>query len=78
MFKIADTIVYELRGGSKNNIIYYDFREISYLSNNDMYNLLLHIKELLFQKKDSRLVNVNSKIKKSITLLGLDKVIVCL
>ena len=75
MLTIENIDVSELKGGSIKNTIYYDFREINFLSNSDIYYLINKLKE---QDKAIQFVNVKNAIKNNIISLGLEKLIVCI
>ena len=71
------TISAELSGVLCQGIQYYDLKNILFINNTGMANLIDLLKSLLKQGVEVRFVNVNEKIKKRIKSLGLDHILIC-
>lgn len=67
----------ELPNARFGGMIYYDFRDVTYISNCGMARLIEHVKLLLEKGIEIRLINISDKLKTQISSLGLDHVIHC-
>lgn len=56
---------------------YFDLKNIDFISNNDIANLIDLLKSLLKQGIGLQLVNVNKKIKEKVKAVGLDRILNC-
>lgn len=70
-------ITAELSGVFCQGIQYYDLRNIQFINNAGLANLIDLLKSLLKQGVEVQFVNVNVKIKKRIKELGLDHILKC-
>lgn len=74
-FKLSDSP--ELPGVFCQGIQYYDLKNIYFINNTGMANLLDLLKSLLQKDVEVQFVNVCDKIKNKIKSLGLDHIIIC-
>ena len=70
-------ITAELSGVFCQGIQYYDLKNIQFINNTGMANLIDLLKSLLVQGVEVRFVNVNDRIKEKIRSLGLEHVLIC-
>jgi hypothetical protein len=70
-------VMRELSGVYFEGTQYYDFRNILFINNNGMANLIELLKSLLENGTEVRFVNVNEKIKTQIKSMGLDHILNC-
>jgi len=70
-------ITAELSGVFCQGIQYYDLKNIQFINNTGMANLIDLLKSLLVQGVEVRFVNVNERIKEKIRLLGLEHILIC-
>jgi ABC-type transporter Mla MlaB component len=67
----------ELPGVFCEGVQYYDLKNVGFISNTGMANLVELLKSLLDQGVEVQFVNVNDKIKKKIKSLGLEHILNC-
>lgn len=67
----------ELPGVLWQGIQYYDFKNIHFINNTGMANLIELLKSLLLQGVEIRFVNVNESIRIKIKSLGLEHILNC-
>ncbi len=70
-------ITAELSGVFCQGIQYYDLRNILFINNAGMANLIELLRSLLKQGVQVQFVNVNEKIKRKIRSMGLDQILIC-
>lgn len=70
-------ITAELSGVFCQGVQYYDLKNIHFINNSGMANLIDLLKSLLKQGVEVQFVNVNEKIKKKIRSMGLDHILIC-
>ncbi|HXB40643.1 MAG TPA: STAS domain-containing protein [Bacteroidia bacterium] len=70
-------ITAELSGVFCQGIQYYDLKNILFINNTGMANLIDLLKSLLKQGVEVRFVNVSEKIKEKIKSMGLENVLHC-
>ena len=70
-------ITAELSGVFCQGIQYYDLKNILFINNTGMANLIDLLKSLLKQGVEVQFVNVNEKIKEKIKAMGLDNILHC-
>lgn len=70
-------ITAELSGVFCQGVQYYDLRNILFINNAGMANLIELLRSLLKQGVQVQFVNVNEKIKKKIRSMGLDHILIC-
>ena len=70
-------ITAELSGVFCQGVQYYDLKNIQFINNSGLANLIDLLKSLLRQGVEVQFVNVNEKIKKRIRELGLDHILKC-
>jgi anti-anti-sigma regulatory factor len=75
---LENTLVRDLPAANCEGIYYYDFRDIEYLNNSDLAQLIHVLKSLLHKGADVRLMNVNKKIRNKINEMGLRSIINCI
>ncbi|MGZ3862274.1 MAG: STAS domain-containing protein [Bacteroidia bacterium] len=67
----------ELSGVFCGGVQYYDLKNILFINNNGIANLIDLLKSLLKEGVEVQFVNVSEKIKEKIKTLGLENVITC-
>jgi hypothetical protein len=67
----------ELPGVYFKGIQYYDLKNIYFINNTGMVNLIELLKSLMEQNVEVRFVNVADKIKEKIKNMGLDHILIC-
>jgi ABC-type transporter Mla MlaB component len=67
----------ELPGVYCEGVQYYDLKNVGFISNTGMANLVELLKSLLEKGVEVQFVNVNDKIKKKIKSLGLEHILNC-
>lgn len=67
----------ELSGVLCKGVQYYDLKNILFINNNGIANLIDLLKSLLKEGVEVQFVNVSEKIKEKIKTLGLENVIIC-
>jgi ABC-type transporter Mla MlaB component len=70
-------ITAELSGVFCQGVQYYDLKNILFINNAGMANLIDLLKSLLRQGVQVQFVNVNEKIKQKIKEMGLEHVLIC-
>lgn len=70
-------ITAELSGVFCQGVQYYDLKNILFINNAGISNLIDLLKSLLKQGVRVQFVNVNEKIKKKIKAMGLDHILIC-
>lgn len=70
--------VNKLPGVYYKGIQYYDLKDVGYINNSGMINLIDLLKSLLKKGVETQFVNVNEKIKQKIKSLGLDHILNCM
>ncbi|MDF2436662.1 MAG: hypothetical protein K0Q95_1038 [Bacteroidota bacterium] len=75
-FRLADSTV-DLPGVFFMGTQYYDLKNVYFINNTGMANLIDLLKSLLEKDMDVQFVNVCDKIKNKIKSLGLDHIIIC-
>jgi hypothetical protein len=67
----------ELPGVYFKGIQYYDLKDIHFINNTGIANLIDLLKSLLENNVEVRFVNVSDKIKTKIKSMGLDHILIC-
>lgn len=67
----------ELPGVYYKGIQYYDLKNIYFINNTGLANLIDLLKSLLEKNVEVQFVNVSDKIKEKIRSLGLDEILIC-
>lgn len=70
-------ITEELSGVFCSGVQYYDLKNIIFINNTGIANLIDLLKSLLKEGVEVQFVNVSEKIKEKIKVLGLENVITC-
>lgn len=67
----------ELPDSFCQQVRYYDLKNVDFVTNTDIANLIDHLKSLLEHGVEVQFVNASEKIKSKIKSLGLDHIINC-
>jgi ABC-type transporter Mla MlaB component len=67
----------ELPGVFFKGVQYYDLKNIYFINNTGMANLIDLLKSLLEKNVEVQFVNVSDKIKNKIVAMGLDHILIC-
>ncbi len=67
----------QLSGVFCKGVQYFDFKNIDFISNSDLANLIDLLKSFLKQGVALQFVNVNKKIKEKIRAMGLENILNC-
>jgi len=68
---------HELAGAYFQGTQYYDFRNVHYVNNTGLANLIDLLKSMLVQGIEVKFVNVNPEVKEKIKAMGMEKVFNC-